>query len=150
MEGILLKLDEAVKVIATARLDIAEDLSIITAREETLRQGKEGLKIKSEELNAREFEIRKIEDIIAFEQSAKELMVKARAEKEAVNKEARSFDEYMLKERKEISIARQQVDSERAMLKKEYAAIEMIKAELKKKEEEFLTRLIKKITDEQR
>jgi hypothetical protein len=92
-------------------------------------------------LELRELEVKKIEDIVALEQSANELMRQAKAEKsEALSIKAK-IDEDTVRERKAIALLRQEVNDDLTIIKKDYDILHSQQAAFVKEKEDWKQKL---------
>jgi len=126
VDKILLVISNTVSVLGDLRDSILEENKKIIEIKQQLDLSKIERDTKIAELNAREAEIKKIEDVIELKNEAQKLIAHQEEAAEALTKKERAFNSFVEKTKKELS--EQEAKNKQAFLNNENETKALIKA----------------------
>ena len=102
---------------------------------------------RSNSLDAREVEVKKVEDVVGLKARAEAELAEIKGLRRALDREREDFERYRVESMKAVEEARAKVTEEAAMIAKEHEALTKREAVIKKKEEDFIARLMAKLAE---
>jgi len=147
MEGILQFIDGVIASISKMRTEVVIILQDVERQRQDIADQTNLLDASKETLKTREAEVKKIEDIVAFEKSAKELMAITQETKDKLDKEQTDYRAYVDSTQKEIIGSQARLNEENASLKKEWEAFRKAQEVFAKEKEDFKLKLAKSLVE---
>jgi predicted RNA methylase len=147
MEGILQFIDGMIASISKMRTEVVIILQDVERQRQDIADQTNLLDASKETLKTREAEVKKIEDIVAFEKSAKELMAITQETKDKLDKEQTDYRAYVDSTQKEIIGSQARLNEENASLKKEWEAFRKAQEVFAKEKEDFKLKLAKSLVE---
>lgn len=140
-------LDGAITELVKIKAEVAQALKIIDAKIESLNSGKEELKQEKDSLAVREEAVQSVEDIIALENSAKQMLKEAKEKMSLLSKEKDDFDNYKNQTAKELSNLRNELNEKAKYIQKEYEALKKAQKQLEDDKASYKDKVAKSIVD---
>ena len=138
MESVLKKVGEFSGVVGDFRDMVIKTIKEVSEKKEALELAKIEQDTRKKDLDAREVEIKKVEDVIALKNETMNLISQQEATAERLKQEKRNFDNFMAEQKKIISeqlskneLKRQANEAEAEALIKNREALEVEKTEYK-------------------
>jgi len=147
MVDIIKILDEFQVEIARFKSEIANPLSTVDKKIEQLNNQREEMAKEKEALDDREAEIKKIENIVALEASARAMMKEAQEKMSELIEAKDSFENNRIAITKELNTLRAELDNKGAYIKKEYKILQKMQKDLETEKATFKDKVAKSIVD---
>jgi len=147
MEKLLNALQDVLKLVNQAIAEVTKliaDYNTITAK---LAEDKEALTAHSQELDKREAEIKKIENVQGLKQEAERQLKEARDEFAKLGRERDAFNDYVSNKNRELSLAIKKNEEETKQLQAEWEILKKEQAIFEKEKEEYKANIAKKLID---
>jgi chromosome segregation ATPase len=147
MNQVTVKLDELIAALGNVKREFIRTEEVLEQRNIAIGEKEKKLSLFKNDLDLRETEIKKVENVVALKAEAESSLKTVRDEKVNLENERNKFRAYVEQENQNINVRKQEITVETSNIQKEYKNIALEKAKTEKEKGEFLQRLIKKMSE---
>jgi vacuolar-type H+-ATPase subunit I/STV1 len=145
MESVLKKVGEFSGVVGEFRDMVIKTIKDVSETKEALELTKIEQDTRNEELNAREVEIKKVEDIIALNESTKKILAEVETKTRDLSIAQVAFSDSIAKQKTELNEIIVKCKREQELINQEHAAIDLREKKIKEDQLGFMARLMAKM-----
>lgn len=147
MEKLLDVLNDLTQIIGQVRNEISMSIRDSQEKEEELKKREDDLTVSNANLEIREGQVSKVEDVLALEKSTKETLIDVEQKAVELSNAQVKFSEQITQTKANIQVELDNLKRERELIDQEHIILDKREQDIHDKEQEFVTQLLKKIRE---
>lgn len=147
MEKLLDVLNDLTQIIGQVRNEISMSIRDSQEKEEELKKREDDLTVSNANLEIREGQVSKVEDVLALEKSTKETLIDVEQKAVELSNAQVKFSEQITQTKANIQVELDNLKRERELIDQEHIILDKREKDIHDKEQEFVTQLLKKIRE---
>lgn len=147
MEKLLDVLNDLTQIIGQVRNEISMSIRDSQEKEEELKKREDDLTVSNANLEIREGQVSKVEDVLALEKSTKETLIDVEQKAVELSNAQIKFSEQITQTKANIQVELDNLKRERELIDQEHIILDKREKDIHDKEQEFVTQLLKKIRE---